>query len=675
MSPGHSRAAVPGLLLGIDTGGTFTDAVVYDEANAMVVATAKSPTTHHDLSIGISGAIDAALTAAAVSSSRIELVSLSTTLATNALVEGMGRHVAAVIIGFDEAVIERNGLAEALAGDPAIFLPGGHDPHGSQADALDLGELERRVRAVADDVDGFAVMAQFSVRNPEHELAATALVRRITGKPVTMSHVLSAKLNGPKRAVTAILNARLIPIIEDLVETTLRTLTERGIDAPLMVVRGDGSLVSAEFVRERPIETILSGPAASLVGAAHLTGLADAIISDIGGTTTDIAVLRDGIPLVSHEGATVGGHRTMVSAVAMHTHGLGGDSEVRHDDRAQGAVVIVGPRRVIPVSLLAARHPEVVRAILDRQLRADPPSELDGIFLVAPDRARALAILDGPELELVGSMGGDVVAASAVVGSLVRRRIAERLVRRGLLQWSSFTPSDASHVLGRQHTYDTDAARAAADLFARRRDRLGKPIATGADEISELTIRTVVRRSAEAVLAAAFDHDGLPADTVRSRPVQTALDGGLSVVRLAVGLDVPLVALGASAASYYPAVAELLGTAAVVPEHAGVANAVGAVVGRVRITHECAISAPQQGQYVVHAGERPEVFNDLTAARTRATELLSSRLDVDMAAAGAPVFETTSDWHEVTVEVSGTMMFVDGTLTVTGSGRPHVGGV
>jgi N-methylhydantoinase A/oxoprolinase/acetone carboxylase beta subunit len=351
MSPDQPRAAEPGLLLGIDTGGTFTDAVVYDEANATVVATAKSPTTHHDLSIGISGAIDAALAAAAVPPSRIELVSLSTTLATNALVEGMGRPVAAIIIGFDEAVIERNGLAEALAGDPAIFLPGGHDPHGSQADALDLDELERRVRAVADDVDGFAVMAQFSVRNPEHELAATALVRRITGKPVTMSHVLSAKLNGPKRAVTAILNARLIPIIDNLVETTLRTLTERGVGAPLMVVRGDGSLVSAEFVRERPIETILSGPAASLVGAAHLTGLADAIISDIGGTTTDIAVLRNGIPLVSHEGATVGGHRTMVSAVAMHTHGLGGDSQVHHDDRAQGAVVIVGPRRVIPVSL------------------------------------------------------------------------------------------------------------------------------------------------------------------------------------------------------------------------------------------------------------------------------------------------------------------------------------
>ena len=110
-----------------------------------------------------------------------------------------------------------------------------------------------------------------------------------------------------------------------------------------MVVRGNGSLVSADFVRERPVETILSGPAASLLGAAHLVGEKDAIISDIGGTTTDIAALRDGRFDLGARGATVGGHRTMVEAVAMATHGLGGDSEVLLADRALGADLVVGP--------------------------------------------------------------------------------------------------------------------------------------------------------------------------------------------------------------------------------------------------------------------------------------------------------------------------------------------
>ena len=664
-------SSASGLLLGIDTGGTYTDAVVYDERTSTVVAKAKAPTTHHDLAIGILGAIDAAMIIAGVEPARIELVSLSTTLATNALVEGKGRPVAAVIIGFDDAVLQRAGLSEALAGDPAILIAGGHDSHGSEVAPLDLTLLEAQVRAVAPLVDSFAVVAQFSVRNPDHELVTTELIRRVTGRPVTASHTLSAKLNGPKRAVTAVLNARLIPIIDGLVATTERTLHQRGVTAPLMVVRGDGSLVSAAFVRERPIETILSGPAASLVGAAHLTGLTDAIISDIGGTTTDIAVLRSGTPLISQDGATVGGHRTMVSAVAMHTHGLGGDSEVRHDDRVSGAVLLLGPRRVVPVSLLALDHPDDVHETLDRQLAADPPSDLDGVFVVLADRALADLVTDDAERRVMDAMRSTVTPALAVMSSLVHRRIVERLVRRGVLQLSSFTPTDANHVLGGQLTFDRNAARKVSTLFARRRDRLGKAIAADATAMAELTIQTLVRRSAEAVLAAAFDHDGLPPSTVASAAVQAALDGRLAVVRLPLGLHVPLIGLGASAPSYYPAVAALAGTESVIPRDADVANAVGAVVGRVRIEHRCVISA-QQGQYIVHAGATPEMFTVLERAVTRAIEIAGALLHADMAAAGAPVFETSTDWREVSVEVGGTPMFVEGELTLTGSGRPEV---
>src|SRR5690606_13092405 len=112
----------------------------------------------------------------------------------------------------------------------------------------------------------------------------------------TMSHELSARLGGPRRALTTLLNARLIAMIDRLVAATEGFLAARGIAAPLMVVRGDGALVSAAFARLRPIETILSGPAASLVGARHLTGLDAAVVSDIGGTTTDVAVLDRGRP-------------------------------------------------------------------------------------------------------------------------------------------------------------------------------------------------------------------------------------------------------------------------------------------------------------------------------------------------------------------------------------------
>lgn len=660
------------MLLGIDTGGTYTDAVLYDEASRTVMATAKSPTTHHDLSIGICGAIDGVLAAGIVSAGEIELVSMSTTLATNALVEGKGRAVGAVVIGFDVEVVERAGLAEALGNDPAVFLAGGHDPHGGEAAPLDLERLEAEVRAMDPRVEAFAVTAQFSVRNPDHELAAADLIHRVTGKPVTLSHHLSARLNGPKRAVTAILNARLISIIDRLVHTTEEAIAERGVDAPLMVVRGDGSLVSAAFVRERPIETILSGPAASLVGAAHLTALDDAIISDIGGTTTDIAVLTAGVPTVSPDGATVGGHQTMVSAVAMHTHGLGGDSRVRHDDRAAGAVLLIGPRKVIPLCQLAVTDAALVHGMLDLQLTHDFPGELEGIVLVSESREQWLPRLEGVERSILEAMGGRVAVADATLNTLQMRRVLERLVQRGIIQIAAFTPTDAAHVLGMQSTYDSSAATKAATLFARGRDRTGKAIAPDAETISRVTIATLVRRSAEAVLAAAFVHDGMPGDTVRTPVVQAVLDRRLTTVRLALGLASPLVGLGASAPAYYPQVAELLGAESRIPEHAGVANAVGAVVGRVRLSRECVVSSPSQGQYVVHAGESPAVFTDLGLARAFAVEHAGTALRAEMLAAGAAEFEVQEVWTETTVPLSGAELFVEGRLVLTASGRPQV---
>jgi N-methylhydantoinase A/oxoprolinase/acetone carboxylase beta subunit len=314
------------VLLGIDTGGTYTDAVLWTES-AGVIAKAKALTTRHDLAVGISGAVDAVLQKAALDPKAVKLVSMSTTLATNALVEGQGGRVALIMIGFAEGDLARDGLKTALGSDPVLFLAGGHDVHGN-AQPLNLGPLEAALPELKENVSGFAICAYFATRNPAHELAARDLIRERTGLPVTASHELTSKLGGPRRALTTLLNARLISMIDRLVAATEGFLDARKIRAPLMVVRGDGALVSAAFARQRPIETILSGPAASLVGARHMTGLADAIVSDIGGTTTDVAILDGGRPRLDPEGATVGGFRTMVEAVAMHTYGLGGDSEV-----------------------------------------------------------------------------------------------------------------------------------------------------------------------------------------------------------------------------------------------------------------------------------------------------------------------------------------------------------
>ena len=665
------------LLLGVDTGGTYTDSVIVDEVTGSVISKAKATTTHHDLSIGIAESIVKALLLGAVRPESIELVSMSTTLATNALVEGKGRSVCAVVIGFDQAVVERAGLAEALGSDPVIFLRGGHDPYGTAVTELDIESLRQGLAGIADTVQAYAVTAEFSVRNPEHELAAQHLIREVTGRPVTCSHELAAALNGPKRAVTAILNARLIAIIDQLLTSTLETMAAEGITAPLMVVRGDGSLVSAGFVRDRPIETILSGPAASVVGAAHLTGSGTAIVADIGGTTTDVGILRDGRPSIDARGARVGGHHTMVAAIAMYTTGLGGDSYVRFDDRSLTPMLLLGPRRVVPVSLLATTHAQLVHDILDRQLRASMPNDSDGLMIIrhqGPQSGRSVqpSPLSQAERRLVDSIDQPVTEYSTIASSPSIRRTLDRLLERGVLQLCGFTPTDASHVLGIQATFDADAALKAATLQARRRDARGRVVAASAMALCRQTIDVLTKRSAEAVMAAAFIDDGLPPDVVSSAVVQAALDRQFRMVRLHASVSAPLVALGASAATYYPAVAEMLGTEIVLSEHSDVANAIGAVVGRVRIIRQCVISGPQVGLFVVHAGTDQHVCTTLDAAKDVAKLHLCNILDSDMIAAGAAHYETTWSWSEQTVDAGGHGLFVEGCLRCEGAGRPQL---
>ena len=249
-------------LLGFDTGGTYTDAVLFDPETGTVLAAAKALTTKHDLAIGLRGALDGVLQG---STDDIALVSMSTTLATNAIVEGQGSPICLLLLGYEPSALDRADLRRALGHDPVCFIAGGHAPTGDEQASLDLVALEAAINRHAANVAAFAVSGYFSVRNASHEIAARELIRRLTGLPVTCGHELTSRLDAPRRALTAALNARLIPQLQQLIRAVETLLAEKGIRAPLMVVKGDGSLVSADFAMTRPVETILSGPAASVV--------------------------------------------------------------------------------------------------------------------------------------------------------------------------------------------------------------------------------------------------------------------------------------------------------------------------------------------------------------------------------------------------------------------------
>ena len=661
------------LLLGIDTGGTYTDAVLFDDSVG-IIAKAKALTTRHDLAIGISGAVDRVLTQSGKAPALIELVSISTTLATNALVEGQHRRIGLVMIGFSEADVGRAGLATALGNDPMVRVAGGHTVTGDAAMPLDEAALTTWLDGAGGTVNGYAVAGYFSTRNPAHEIAARDLIRTKTGLPVTCSHELTNQLDGPRRALTCLLNARLIPLIDGLIAATTRFLDERGIKAPVMVVRGDGALIAADIARERPIETILSGPAATLVGAGYMTGSKDAIVSDIGGTTTDIAVMRNGSPRLDPLGARVGGFQTMVQAVAMRTIGLGGDSEVHLVEAGLQLKLELGPRRAMPVSLLALEHGKLVHDTLDRQMRAEISRPTDGRFIVPmPVSDAARAGLSPAEASLLGKIGTTPHAVDSVAETRTELGALNRLVTNGLVLIASFTPSDAAHVLALHDAWDRKAARLAAELIARRRNPKGDLVFAAPEDVADAVIARLVRRSAEALIDVALDEDGFRLERPSTHPlIAAALDRKPGISKLNFGFNLPIVGVGASASTYYPMVGDLLEAQVEMPEHADVANALGAVVGHVKINAESLILSPGSGRFRIHGPAVEHDFTDLERAVAAAIEGLQNDAVEKAHAAGADDVDLVTDRKDSIAHADGQDIFVECRLTVTATGRPRL---
>lgn len=661
------------ILLGVDTGGTYTDAVLLrDEVE--VLASAKSLTTRHDLAIGIGKAVRAVLENSGVNPAEIGLASLSTTLATNALVEGQGGRIGLVYIGFPETDLAKHGLGDALKGDPHIVLTGGHDHAGGAAHSLDetalLGWLE-----TVSGISAFAVASKFATRNPAHEQRAMELIRKATGAPVSASHQLSAKLNGPKRALTALLNARLIGMIDKLIVRAEDGLRELGVTAPLMVVRGDGALISSAQAREKPIETILSGPAASIVGAQWMTGAQDALVSDIGGTTTDIALLRGGRPKIDPDGARVGPYRTMVEAVAMRTSGLGGDSEVHFITEGLKGGLTLGPRRVLPVSLVALEDPAMVISTLEMQLRAVAPSEFDGKFV-----KRVMGVNDGGlaarDAAVLARIDG-VMPLAKVVRTRIETQSIRRLVERGIVQVSGVTPSDASHVLGLLDSWNKEAARLALELFCRRRKGDGERLAKEPEALAKLILEQMTEQTSLALLETIFAEEsdtfeGDAAQLARHELLRAAMAGHTGLIAMSARVNVPVVGLGASASTYYPDVGGKLGCEMILPEHAGVANALGAVVGRVTMRRSVSVTSPSEGLFRLHAETGPQDFTELEPALAAAEAMLQAAALKAAKEAGAEDIETTVSRELRRSEAEAREIFVEGLVTVEAAGRPRI---
>jgi N-methylhydantoinase A/oxoprolinase/acetone carboxylase beta subunit len=335
------------LRLGIDVGGTHTDAVVLDRENALIAKT-KQPTSP-DVTTGIREAIADVVAKAGVATSRISHVMLGTTHATNAVLERRRLHEVAVLrVGAPSST-----AVEPLFGWPADLVVavggrtkivrGGSEYDGREIVPFDADATREFFLSVRGDVDAVAISAVFSPTSPVHEVAAADIARDVLGPDViiSLSHEIGSLGLLPRENAT-VLNAALAGVAAEVAAALTTALEEHQIDASVLFAQNDGTLMALDYAVRFPILTIGSGPANSIRGAAFLTGLSDALVADVGGTSTDFGMLVNGFPRESAASVDIGGVSTNFRMPDVLAIALGGGTVIR--DTAAG--ITVGPDSV-----------------------------------------------------------------------------------------------------------------------------------------------------------------------------------------------------------------------------------------------------------------------------------------------------------------------------------------
>ncbi|MFJ3474099.1 hydantoinase/oxoprolinase N-terminal domain-containing protein [Microbacterium maritypicum] len=318
--------------IGIDVGGTNTDAVILDE-RLDVVASVKRPTTA-DTGDGVAAAIDAVLAASGVDAALIGHAMLGTTHCTNAIVErrGLGR-VGILRLGAPAttAVPPLEGWPDdlrAAIGEQAHLLDGGFEVDGRVLSPIDEDAVREACARMRGEVDAVAVVGVFAPIDESQEERVAAIVTEELGVPVSRSARIGS-LGLLERENATVLNAALMQTLRQMAAGFVAALRERGIPATPYFGQNDGTLMQLEYALEFPVLTIGCGPTNSIRGAAHLSGATDALVVDIGGTTTDIGVLVDGFPRQSAHAVEIGGIRTNFRMPDVLSVGLGGGTIIR----------------------------------------------------------------------------------------------------------------------------------------------------------------------------------------------------------------------------------------------------------------------------------------------------------------------------------------------------------
>ncbi|MCD4821411.1 MAG: hydantoinase/oxoprolinase family protein [Methanococcoides sp.] len=586
------------LSLGIDAGGTYTDAVIVENSKNEILASSKALTTYPDPLEGIRNVLNS-LDQSILG--QVEIVSVSTTLSTNTILEGTGFPVGLILVG--DYHISTN-----LPTEHYVQVSGGHDHRGAQANPLDEDAVRKFALRVKDKVAAFAVSSYFSIRNHEHELKVKEIVRKSTGMPVVCAHELSQDLGAFERAVTAFFNAQLIPITEKFMTSVESEIRSRGMDAKIFMLKCDGSVIGIKNALEKPIESIFSGPAGSLVGAAFLSKRDSCAVIDVGGTSTDVSVIYDGVPQMSDAGAVVGGWKTRVKAIKMETSALGGDSDIW----VGAAKMTIGPRRVIPLCRAAVKYPEFLEQLTNNPM---PSRGIIGMnfqptkFFIRTDYEPIdLSNYEAELLEAISKTPTSIREIRNRLNKLPTNKHLDMLMQKRLIQPINFTPTDALHVLGDYTEYSVEASKAGAQ-------HLGSMCKMDGKEFAE-HVKNEFTKNMAADLVSFFLEDN------SKEEVRKTFDTN-SPIKFKV--EIPVVLIGGPVVAYLEGMRKLIDAEMILPEFASVGNAAGALaakgVRRVEMLIRPVSMAAPDWEFYVYSEKGRESFDEYEEAVEHALRL------------------------------------------------------
>ena len=627
--------------IGIDTGGTYTDAVVFNFKDKTILGTSKALTTKEDLSVGILEALDAL---PAESLQTAEVISLSTTLATNACVEDKGGSAKLIFFGMEQRTIDEAGKKYGLPPANEMYIQKSYTKFSGEMEQEPDWDLFRN--AVENEfygLDGVGIIEMNAMKNSAFvEKKAKELFLQKHTIPVVCGHELFSELNCLQRGASTLLNARLFPVIQEFISAIKTAMAKRNLNATIVIVRSDGSLMSEEFANIRPVETLLCGPASSVIGSACLANEPNSIVIDMGGTTTDIALINNGEPHKAVDGISIGKWKTFVGGLYIKTFGLGGDTAIHYNEKE----VFLEDYRVVPLCVAAAKHPHITDNLkkLLKSVRKHT-KYLHEHYMLIKDISDNIRYNEEEKIFCAALKNGPLSMREAAAG-VPKKDIYNfnfsRLIKEGVVQICGLTPTDIMHIKGDFTKFAAQASILGAEYVA-----LNSNLSVGAlcdvvyDQIKRKLYMAIVHALLE-IEDSLFVKDDISKDVALliNKSYDAAKAGGKNeCLRLMFHTDFVLAGVGAPIRFFLEEVAKMLGTKAVVPQHHEVANALGAVIGNV--CADCTVEVKPNytvegiSGFAVFGGTSVKVFEKIEEANAFAIEEAESGAQAEALKRGA----------------------------------------